>query len=110
MILNALVGSLSPTIILFIARAKTSAEAWLILANTYAKPSRGGIKQVKNQIKNLTKGSQTVTEFLQSVKCRADELAILRAPMNEDDCADKILDGLGDDYKELIVQFKLMIP
>ena len=85
LILNALVGYLSPTIIPFIARAKTSAEAWLILANTYAKPSRGRIKQVKNQIKNLTKGSQIVTEFLQLVKCRADELAILGAPMNEDD-------------------------
>ena len=39
LIFNALVGSLSPTIISFIARAKTSAEAWLILENTYAKPS-----------------------------------------------------------------------
>ncbi|KAA8522565.1 hypothetical protein F0562_013074 [Nyssa sinensis] len=82
--------------------AKTSEEAWLILANTYAKPSRWLIKRVKNQIKNLTKGSQTVTDFLQSVKCRADELAILGAPMDEDDLTDKILDGLGDDYKELI--------
>ena len=52
--------------------------------------------------KNLTKGSQTVTKFLQLVKCRADELAILGAPMNEDHLIDKILDGLGDDYKELI--------
>ncbi|WKA01920.1 hypothetical protein VitviT2T_020169 [Vitis vinifera] len=102
LILNALVGSLSPTIIPFIARAKTSAKAWLILENTYAKPSRGRIKQVKNQIKNLTKGSQTVTKFLQLVKCRANELAILGAPMNEDDLIDKILDGLGDDYKEII--------
>ena len=102
LIFNALVGSLSPTIISFIARAKTSAEAWLILANIYAKPSRGRIKQVKNQIKNLTKGSQTVTEFLQLVKCQADELSILGASMNEDDLTDKILDGLGDDYKELI--------
>ncbi|KAL6321050.1 hypothetical protein AAG906_012034 [Vitis piasezkii] len=60
------------------------------------------MKQVKNQIKNLTKGPQSVIEFLQLVKCRADELAILGAPMNEDDLTDKILDGLGDDYKELI--------
>jgi len=30
----------------FIAQAKTSQEAWTILANTYAKPSRGRIKQV----------------------------------------------------------------
>ncbi|KAA8529492.1 hypothetical protein F0562_033709 [Nyssa sinensis] len=102
LILNTIVGSFSPTIISFIARAKTSEEAWLILANIYAKPSRGRIKQIKNQIKNLTKGSQSVTEFLQSVKCQADELAILGAPMDEDDLTDKILDGLGDDYKELI--------
>ena len=102
LILNALVGSLSPTIIPFIARAKTSAKAWLILANTYAKPSRWRMKQVKNQIKNLTKGSQSVIEFLQLVKCRADELAILGAPMNEDDLTEKILDGLRDDYKGLI--------
>ena len=102
LILNALVGSLSPTTIPFIARAKTSAEAWLILANTYAKPSRERMKQVKNQMKNLTKGSQTVTEFLQLVKCRADELPILGAPMNEDDLIDKILDGLRDEYKEII--------
>ena len=52
--------------------------------------------------KNLTKGSQTVTEFLQLVKCRADELAILGALMNEDDLIDEILDGLGNDYKEII--------
>ena len=44
LIFNALVRSLSPIIIPFIARAKTSAEAWLILENTYAKPSRGRIK------------------------------------------------------------------
>jgi hypothetical protein len=36
------------------------------------------------------------------MKCRADELTILGAPMDEDDLTDKILDGLGDDYKELI--------
>ena len=51
-ILNALVGFLSPTIIPFAARAKTSQEAWSILANTYATPSRGRIKQVKNILKN----------------------------------------------------------
>lgn len=88
LILNALVGSLSHTIILFVARAKTSKEAWLILANTYAKPSRGCIKQVKNQIKNLTKGSQSVTDFLQSMKSQADELAVFGALMEEEDLTD----------------------
>ncbi|KAL6345090.1 hypothetical protein AAG906_013573 [Vitis piasezkii] len=102
LILNALIGSLSPTIISFIARANTSLEAWTILANTYAKPSRGRIKQVKNLLKNPSKGTMTVTDFLHSVRARTDELAILGAPMEEEDLTEKILDGLGDEYKELV--------
>ena len=102
LILNALIGSLSPTIIPFIARAKTSKEAWTILSNTYAKPSRGRIKQVKSHLKNLSKGSQSITDFLHTVKARADELAILGAPIDEDDLTEKILDGFGDEYKEIV--------
>ena len=62
--LNAILGSLSRTIMSFITQAQTSKEAWTILANTYAKPSRGRIKQVKNQLKHITKGSMGVFEFL----------------------------------------------
>ena len=102
LLLNALIGSLSPTIIPFIACAKTAQEAWNILANTYAKPSRGRIKQIKNQLKHPSKGSQSITEFLHSVKATADELAILGAPMDPEDLTDTILDGLDEDYKELV--------
>ncbi|KAJ0980702.1 hypothetical protein J5N97_008957 [Dioscorea zingiberensis] len=102
LILNALIGSISPTIIPFIAQATTSRQAWTILANTYAKPSRGRIKQIKNQLKNTTKGSLGVTEFMQAIKTQADDLALLGAPIDDEEITDKILDGLGDDYKELV--------
>jgi hypothetical protein len=46
LILNAIIGSITPTIIPFIAQATTAREAWNILAATYATPSRGRIKQV----------------------------------------------------------------
>lgn len=102
LLLNAIIGSISPTIVPFIAQAKTSNQAWTILANTYAKPSRGRIKQIKNQLKTTTKGSLTITEFMQTVKTRADDLALLGAPIDEEEITDKILDGLSDDYKELV--------
>ncbi|KAL5803500.1 hypothetical protein ACOSQ4_031805 [Xanthoceras sorbifolium] len=107
LILSAFIGSLSPTIIPFIAQAKTSQEAWSILANTYAKSSQGRIKQIKGHLKKITKGSQSITEYLQAIKSRADELAILGAPMDEgvlheEDLTYQILDNLGDDYKELV--------
>lgn len=48
LILNAIIGSLFVTIMLFIARLVTSREAWTILSDTYATPSRDCIEQVKN--------------------------------------------------------------
>lgn len=38
-----------------------------------------------------------ITYFLQSVKTRAYEFAILGAPMDDKDLTVKILDGLGDE-------------
>jgi hypothetical protein len=43
-----------------------------------------------------------VTDFLHSVKARVDELAILGAPMDKEDLIEKIFDGLGDEYNELV--------
>ncbi|KAA8550183.1 hypothetical protein F0562_001867 [Nyssa sinensis] len=102
LILNAIIGSISPAIIPFIAQAQTSRQAWTILANTYTKPSRGRIKQVKNQLKNTIKGSLSITDFMQTIKTKADDLALLGAPLDEEEITDKILYGLSDDYKELV--------
>ena len=101
LILNALIGSISHTIIPFIAQTKTAREAWTVLATTYAKPSRGRIKQAKSQLKLITKGYDSITAFLQSIKAKTDELALLGAPLDAEDLTEKILDGLGDEYKEL---------
>ena len=57
LIFGALVGSISPTLIPVITQSKMSREVWMTLANTYAQPSREHIKQIKDQIKQATKGS-----------------------------------------------------
>ena len=71
------------------------------MANTYAKPSRGRTKQVKTQLKKLTKGSESVSEFMQNIKAPSDEVALLGAPLDAEDLIEKV-DSLGDDYKELV--------
>ena len=43
-----------------------------------------------------------ITDFVYFVKARSDELAILGAPMDIEDLTEKILDGLDDEYKELV--------
>jgi hypothetical protein len=57
---------------------------------------------VKNQLKNLTKGSLSIKDFVYFIKARSDELAVIGAPMDTDDLTEQILDGLGEDYTELV--------
>ncbi|KAL6329363.1 hypothetical protein AAG906_017671 [Vitis piasezkii] len=59
LIFSALLGAISVSLQPLIARTTTSLDAWQTLANTYAKPSRGHIKQLKEQLQQCTKGSLT---------------------------------------------------
>ncbi|KAL6315549.1 hypothetical protein AAG906_000852 [Vitis piasezkii] len=102
LLFGALVGTLSPTLVPLITQSKTSYEAWQILANTYARPSRGHIKQLKDHLKNITKGSQSITDYMQSIKTRADELAALGKPLDQEDLIEKVLEGLDENYQSII--------
>ncbi|RVW92402.1 Retrovirus-related Pol polyprotein from transposon RE1 [Vitis vinifera] len=102
LIFGALVGTLSSTLVPLITQSKTSYEAWQILANTYARPSRGHIKQLKDHLKNITKGSQSITDYMQSIKTRADELAALGKPLDQEDLIEKVLEGLDENYQSII--------
>jgi len=110
LILNALIGAIHHSIIPFIACATTSQQAWKILASTYATPSRGRIKQVKSTFKALTNGSLSISDFIHSVKARADELAMLGAPIDGEDITDKILEELEMNTKNLYALYKLETP
>ncbi|KAE8674326.1 hypothetical protein F3Y22_tig00111758pilonHSYRG00069 [Hibiscus syriacus] len=102
LLFGALVGTLSPSLIPLITQFKTSYEAWQVLANTYARPSRGQIKQLKDHLKNNTKGSQSITDYMQSIKIRADELATLGKPLDHEDLIEKVLEGLDENYQSII--------
>ncbi|KAK0576848.1 hypothetical protein LWI29_024322 [Acer saccharum] len=56
---------------------------------------------LKGVLTNVTKGTQTVTEYMQHIKSVADELAMLDAPENSEDLTVKILNGLGDEFKDI---------
>lgn len=84
--LSAIVGSISPALIHFIATATTS---------------RGLILAFKNKHHNLVKGTKYVTDFMQEIKSTINELALLGVQMNPEDLALRVLNGLDDSFKEL---------
>ncbi|KAE8680407.1 hypothetical protein F3Y22_tig00111390pilonHSYRG00061 [Hibiscus syriacus] len=101
LLFGALIGSISSSLVLLIKKSTTSHEAWQILANTYARPTRGHIKQIKDQIKKATKGSQSISNYMQYIKCRTDQLTTFGKPMDHEDIIEKILEGLDDDYHHI---------
>ena len=56
---------------------------------------------LKGVLTNVMKGTQSVSEYMQHVKSVADELVMLDAPENSEDLTVKILNGLGEEYKDI---------
>ena len=98
--LGAITSSIQPVV----SRATTTAEVWHTLASTYAKPSRAHIKQVRNQMKLWTKGTHTIDEYFQGFTVRIDQLAILGKPLDLEDQIEFILEGLPEEYKQIVDQ------
>lgn len=76
--------------------AATSKELWETLATTYGSASRGHIKQLKTRFRAITKGPQSISEFMNAIKMVSDELALLGEPVKNEDLIERVLDGLGD--------------
>ena len=90
LLFGALLGSLSTNLISLVSQAKTSKELWDILAKTFNKVSRGHIKQKKDQLKAISKGTNSITVYMHVVKLIADELASLGKPLDHEDFIDRI--------------------
>ena len=104
LIFSALLGALSPTIQPLVSLAATSASVWLTLASTYAKPTRGHIKQLLQKLKNWTKDTNTIDEYVQGLTSRFDQLALLGKILDHEEKLDYVLQGLPEDYKSVIEQ------
>ncbi|KAH1031897.1 hypothetical protein J1N35_044071 [Gossypium stocksii] len=55
--------------------------------------------RLKDNLKNINKGSKSVTDYMQTIKTKANELATLGKPL---DHKEKVLEGLDDSYQSII--------
>lgn len=106
LIYSAILGAITQSIQPLLSKANTSAEIWTLLASTYAKPSRGHIKQVHHQLKNWKKGTKTISEYLQGISARVDQLAVLGKVLDLEDQLELALEGLPEDYKQVVDQIE----
>lgn len=88
------------------SRTTAASQIWEKLASIYAKPSRGHIKQLKDQLKYYTKGNKSIDEYLQGAITKLDQLAILGKQYDHEYQVEVILGGLPEDYKTVVDQIE----
>lgn len=106
LIYSALLGAISVIVQPILSTTTTSAEIWSTHASTYVKPTRGHVKQIKQQIEHWTKGTKTMDEYVQGFITRFNQLTLLGKPIDHEDQIDFIIGGLPEEYKTLADQIK----
>ena len=102
LIYGALLTTLSNEVASLVSQTETSHDLWTLLKNTYAKASRSHLKQLKERLRTASKGTQSITTYMHSLKQTADLLASLGSPISVEDMTDHVLRGLDDGYRAVI--------
>ncbi|KAL6320707.1 hypothetical protein AAG906_008707 [Vitis piasezkii] len=62
--------------------------------------------QLKEDLTLMQRGNRSITEYLHSVKTIADELALIDAPLSQDDITLYVLHGLGSDFRDIVAPIR----
>lgn len=84
----------------------TSAKIWETLSSTYAKASHCHIRQLKKQLRQWTKGTNTIYEYFQGLMSLIDQFALLGKLEDHKGKIEYVLQGFSDDCKTVINQIE----
>jgi hypothetical protein len=106
LLLNVILALISDNISPLIATAKTSVEDWSRLIQLYANRSRTRVMQLKESLTLLQKGDQSIFNYMQVVRTIVDELVMIDKPLSNDDITLYVLNGLGTNYKDIMLLYE----
>ncbi|KAF5199307.1 Integrase, catalytic core [Thalictrum thalictroides] len=109
LVVNDITSTLTESILALVVGTTTSRSAWGCLAHHFAQQSVVNAANIRFQLLSLSKGSQTVSDYLQHAKKLADSLAAIGEPVSNIDLVTSILRGLGSDF-DMIVTVILNFP
>jgi hypothetical protein len=104
-LLSVITSSLIESVLASVYGLHTSKQAWTALATKFASQSKSRISHLKKQLQTLTQGPKTCTEFLQTAKSLADQLAATGNPITDDELISFIVNGLNSSFTSFITTY-----
>ncbi|GFY98621.1 hypothetical protein Acr_13g0000220 [Actinidia rufa] len=101
LLFHGITSSLSERVLPRATSAKSSAEAWDRLAKMYANASSSRTMGLTERLTNISRGTQSVADYLGTIQAIADDLAMIDQPVSNAHLVNHVLNGIGAEYKEI---------
>jgi len=102
MIFSAIISTLSVETLPYVIGLTTSREVWITLETLFSAQSQSRIMQLKQQVSNMKKGSQTISAYFQKAQGLSHLLVAVGKPIEASELVSHILAGLGAEYDPLV--------
>jgi hypothetical protein len=101
-VLGFLLTSLSRDILVQVAAARTSAEAWNTITDMFASHTRARTINVRLALATTKKDNMTVAQYYGKMKGLVDEMAAAGKPLDNEELVMYICNGLDTEYNSLV--------
>jgi hypothetical protein len=102
MILSILISTLSEPYVVHAVGCVSAAALWNTFLTMFASQARARVMQVYFQLATVKKGSNSITEYFQTMKTLSDTLAAAGQPLNDFESVSFLLKGLGSEYDPFV--------
>ena len=97
-LLTFISSTLSPLVLALIVGCASAVEVWKVLENRFSSVSRSNIMNLKSELHNLKKGSDTVDVYLQKIKVVKDKLLAVGITFDDEELLHIAIKGLPKEY------------
>lgn len=97
-LMTLITTTLLPSAISCVIGCSTSNAMWVNLREQFASVTRASIFQLKTDLQNIKKGSETIDQYLQKIKDVRDQLSAVGIEIPDDDTVILVLKGLPSEY------------
>ena len=89
---------LSPSVLALTVGCAFAMEVWKVLENRFSSVSRSHFMNLKSELHNLKKGSDTVDVYLQKIKVVRDKLLAVEVIVDDEELLHIAIKGLSKEY------------
>jgi hypothetical protein len=100
--------TLSKKVLSTIYGLETSKQVWTALANQFANQSKSRVANLKTKLQSLHQGSKNCSDYIQSAKECADQLAAVGKPVPDEDLIIYLTNGLNPSFNSFITTINIL--